>query len=60
MTRIAYRAAGAANVHPADAALSLPAGRRSHGLQRLAAIEATRESFAAAAAAIGGPRGPAG
>ena len=61
VTRIAYRAPGAANVHPADAALSLPAGRHSHGLQRLAAIEATRGSFAAAAAAIGRAAGvPAG
>ncbi len=61
VTRIAYRAPGAPNVHLADAALSLPAGRHSHGLQRLAAIEATRGSFAAAAAAIGRAAGvPAG
>ena len=46
VTRIAYRAPGLdPNVHLADAALSLPAGRHSHGLQRLAAIEATRGSF---------------
>jgi hypothetical protein len=52
VTRIAYRAAGAANLHPADAALNLPEEKHSHGLRRLAAIEAARGSFESAAAAI--------
>jgi hypothetical protein len=43
--RMAYRAPGVANLHPADAALNLPVERRSHGLRRLAAIEAARGSF---------------
>jgi len=50
--RMAYRAPGAANLHPADAALNLPVEKQSHGLRRLAAIEATRGSFTEAAAAI--------
>jgi hypothetical protein len=45
VTRMAYRAPGAANLHPADAVLSLPAGRHSHGLRRLAAAEAARGSY---------------
>jgi hypothetical protein len=52
VTRIAYRAPGAANLYPADAALNLPVGRHSHGLRRLAAIEAARGSFEQAAAAL--------
>lgn len=40
--RLAYRHRGSANLHPADAVLNLPAERHSHGLRRLAAIEATR------------------
>ena len=52
VSRIAYRAPGAPNVHPADAALNLPAGKHSHGLARLAAIEAAGGSFAGAAAAV--------
>jgi len=50
--RLAYRHRGAANLHPADAALNLPAERHSHGLRRLAAIESTRGSYDAAAEAI--------
>ncbi|MEO7193580.1 MAG: ISKra4 family transposase, partial [Pseudonocardiaceae bacterium] len=45
VTRIAYRAPGRPNLHPADAALNLPAERHSHGLRRFAAVEATRGSF---------------
>ncbi|WP_067826030.1 ISKra4 family transposase [Actinomadura kijaniata] len=45
VTRCAWRAAGTEYLHPADAALSLPAGRHSHGLARLAALEAARGSF---------------
>jgi hypothetical protein len=45
VTRCAWRKPGAPNYCPADAALSLPAGRHSHSLARLAAIEAARGSF---------------
>ena len=45
VTRMAYRAPGAANLYPADAALNLPAGKYSHGLRRLAAAQAARGSF---------------
>lgn len=44
-TRMAYRAPGAANLHPADAALNLPEGLHSHGLSRLVALEAARGSY---------------
>jgi hypothetical protein len=37
--RLAYRAPGQANLHPADGLLNLPTGKHSHGLRRLAAIE---------------------
>jgi hypothetical protein len=40
------------NLHPADAVLNLPVGRHSAGLQRLAAVEAPRGSFADAREAI--------
>jgi hypothetical protein len=49
VSRLAYRARGHSNLHPADAALNLPTEKHSHGLRRLAAIEATRGSFDAAA-----------
>ena len=52
VTRIAYRAPGAPNEHPADAELNLPEEKQSHGLRRLAAVEAARGSHEAAAAAI--------
>lgn len=45
VTRVAYRGQGVGNVHPADAVLSLPAGRHSTGLRRLAVTEAVRGSF---------------
>lgn len=45
VTRVAHRGPGACNVHPADTALSLPAGRHSNGLRRLAVTEAVRGSF---------------
>jgi hypothetical protein len=35
VTRMAYRAPEAANLHPADAELNLPAGRHSHELSRM-------------------------
>jgi len=50
--RLAYRHGGAPNLHPADAALNLPAELHSHGLRRLAAIESTRGSFDDASKAI--------
>ena len=52
MTRMAYRAPGAGNVHPLDAALNLPGEKQSHGLRKLAAIESARGSFEDAAAAM--------
>jgi hypothetical protein len=45
VTRVAHRGRSVGNVHPADAALSLPAGRHSMGLRRLAVTEAVRGSF---------------
>ena len=50
--RLAYRAPGQANLHPADAALNLPGEKHSHGLRRLAATEAARGSFDDARAAL--------
>ncbi|MFI6056529.1 ISKra4 family transposase, partial [Streptomyces violascens] len=52
VSRCAWRRVDAANVHPADAALSLPRGRHSHGLAHLAVREATRVSYDAAREAI--------
>jgi hypothetical protein len=52
VTRLAYRARGHANLHPADAALNLPIEKHSHGLRLLAAIEASRGSFDGAVDAI--------
>jgi hypothetical protein len=52
VSRIAYRSPGRSNVHPADAALNLPEEKHSHGLRRLASIEAARGSMEAAGAAI--------
>src|SRR6266487_3229132 len=51
--RCAWRAQGQRNVYPADAALRLPRLRHSHGLRRLAALEAVRGSFDQATEAIG-------
>jgi hypothetical protein len=56
--RCAWRSPGTGNFCPADAALSLPAGRHSHSLARLAVIEAARGSFEAAHAAIARRCGP--
>ena len=52
VTRMAYRAPGARNLYPADAVLSLPAVKHSHGLRRLAVLESVRGSFVQAAEAI--------
>jgi hypothetical protein len=58
VTRCAWRKPGTANFCPADAALTLPAGRHSHSLAKLAAIEAARGSFGAAHDAVGRRCGP--
>jgi hypothetical protein len=50
--RMAYRRRGDPNLYPADAILNLPADKYSHGLARLAAIEAPRGSFEQAGEAI--------
>ena len=50
--RVAYRGRGLGNLYPADAVLNLPTEKDSHGLRRLAAIEASRGSFDDAVAAI--------
>ena len=52
VSRIAYRSPGRPNVHPLDAALNLPEEKHSHGLRKLAAIEAARGSMEAACAAV--------
>ena len=52
VTRLAYRAAGSENLYVADARLNLPPARYSHGIRRLAALEAPRSSFEDAQAAI--------
>ena len=52
VSRMAYRAPGHGNLHPADAALNLPVERHSHGLRKLAASEAARGSFQDAVDAI--------
>jgi hypothetical protein len=52
VTRIAHRARWKANLHPADGVLNLPDDRHSHGLRRLAAIEAARGSCDGAVEAI--------
>jgi hypothetical protein len=51
--RCAWRAQGRVNAYPADAALRLPRLRHSHGLRRLAALEAVRGSFDQATETIG-------
>ncbi|MDT5196364.1 MAG: hypothetical protein QOH20_3118 [Mycobacterium sp.] len=52
VTRMAYRSRGRGNLYPTDAALNLPAEKHSHGLRRLAMVEAARGSFDDAVAAI--------
>jgi hypothetical protein len=52
VTRCAWRKPGAPDYLPADAALSVPAGRHSRTLAKLAAVEAVRGSFEAAHAAV--------
>ena len=43
--RVAYRRRGCPNLYPADAGLNLPTEKHSHGLRKLAAVEASRGSF---------------
>ena len=50
--RLAYRAPGVANLYPADGVLNLPEAGHSHGLRRIAALEAVRGSYDDAVAAI--------
>jgi hypothetical protein len=57
VSRIAYRAPGAANVHLADAELNLPPEMHSHGLRKRAAVQAARGSFDQARAAVAGAAG---
>jgi len=52
VSRIAYRSPGRPNVCPLDGALNLPEEKHSHGLRKLAAIEAARGSVEAAGAAV--------
>ncbi len=52
VTRIAYRAPGVPNVHPADAQLGLPAGKHSHGLAQMGARETARGSLEQACAQV--------
>jgi hypothetical protein len=52
VSRIAYRSPGRRNVHLLDAALNLPEEKHSHGLRKLAAVEAARGSIEAACAAV--------
>jgi len=53
VTRMAYRAKTASNLHPTDAALNLPCERHSHGLRQRCAIEASRGSYDEATSALG-------
>jgi len=50
--RLAYRHREHQNLYPADAVLNLPVERHSHGLRRMAAVEASRGSFEEAGDAI--------
>jgi len=50
--RLAYRRPGHDNLYPADGVLNLPAEKHSHGLRKLAAVEAARGSFEGAQEAI--------
>ena len=52
VSRIAYRAKGHQNLCRADALLNLPVEQHSHGLRRVAAIEAARGSYDDTVAAI--------
>jgi hypothetical protein len=51
--RIAYRGPGVGNLCPADAVLNLPVETHSHGVRKVAAVEAVRGSYADAHDALG-------
>lgn len=50
--RIAYKAPGMSNVHLADAILNLPPELHSHGLRKLAAVEAAGRSMSGTVSAV--------
>lgn len=52
IARMAYRRRGESNRYPADGLLNLADESHSHGIRRLAAIEASRDSFEGAQEAI--------
>jgi hypothetical protein len=52
VSRIAYRAAGAANVHPLDERLGLPLVKQSHGLAKMTAAAAAAVSIGQACAQV--------
>jgi hypothetical protein len=52
VSRIAYRAPGAANVHPLDERLGMPAGKHSHGLAKMTAAAAAAVSLGQACAQV--------
>jgi len=52
VSRIAYREPGLPNLHPGDAVLNLPVEKHSHGLRRLAAVEAAGGSYDVAVGSI--------
>ena len=52
VSRIAYREPGLPNLHPGDAVLNLPVEKHSHGLRRLAAVEAAGGSYDEAVGSI--------
>jgi len=43
--RLSYGARGVSDLHPTDAALNLPEEKASHGLRKVAAVEAAKVSF---------------
>ena len=57
MQRLADRTRGHGDLHPADAAVHLPAERHAHGLRRLAALARTRGSLVEAACSVAGASG---
>ncbi len=57
VSRIAYRAPGAAAVHRLDEQLDLPAGKHSHGLAKMTAAEAVRGSLEQACVQVRGQTG---
>jgi hypothetical protein len=52
VTRIAYRAPGVLNVHPADGQLNMPPGRHSHGVSKMTAAAAAAVSLERACAQV--------